>query len=367
MSLHRHHIRIFDSPAEAAAALADGFDRLEHGPFQCEAWVRCWSAAFRPGTGLIAAAILDEGGRPVFLLPLVRESRAGLTWMTAPDLGFSDYNAPLVAADFRPGAAEFARLWGELIRALRGADLIAIEKTPAKVGRAVNPLTLLGSTRASKFVAHPVHLDGDFASLTETRFDGSFARSLARKRRKLTAKGRLAFTVRTGADALPALEQIQAWRARRFGDELCADALERGAAFYRSLVADGSVARVCALTLDDRLIGGCVGTVDPSGFRLLMVGHDDALKNWSPGMLAIESAIEWAVGEGLPLFDFTIGSERYKFDFGVTPEPLHELAEPLSLKGVLYVAYRKTRSLLQERRAGAGLQRGHEESDLAQA
>lgn len=326
---------------------------LEHGPFQSSGWIDSWLDAFRPADRrLIVASIETAGGRVAFALPLVRERRSGLSVLTLPDCGFTDYNAPLVAANFQPTPAVFAALWNELVRALPRADLLAIEKSPASVGGVANPLAFLATRRASKFAAHPLRLDRPFADLAAERFDGSLHRSLVKKRRKLSAKGDLAFTFATGSAALEDLDRIQAWRAGRFREVLCSDALVRGGTFYRALVT-AERARVGKLTLDGRLIGGCLGVLDTSGFRLLMVGHDEAFKNWSPGLLAIENAIEWSVEAGLPVFDFTIGEERYKLDFGARPEPLLELVEPMSLKGVLYVAYHRTRSMLRERAPGS--------------
>ena len=53
--------------------------------------------------------------------------------------------------------------------------------------------------------------------------------------------------------------------------------------------------------------------------------------------------IAWAAASGLAEFDFTIGSEAYKFDFGVATERLWELRASLRLRGALMLAVLRLR------------------------
>jgi CelD/BcsL family acetyltransferase involved in cellulose biosynthesis len=203
-------------------------------------------------------------------------------------------------------------------------DLIFLEKMPERIGDRRNPLLDLTGVTRSRFLAHPLALDADIETL---RRRTSGRRSLDRKRRKLERRGRLTFTVASGPDAVPAIERLMGWRDRRY------DGRPITVAFYRRLLLDTDLARVGVLCLDGEPIGGCFAVVESRVLRLLVSAFDEAMKNWSPGLLAIDAMIGWAVETGLDTFDFTIGSEPFKFAFGVTSEPLWEVRASLGLRG----------------------------------
>lgn len=332
---------------------------LARSPFQRPQWLETWIATFATGTTRkILAAVIEnaETGEPVFVLPLTIERRGGVTRLKAWDLGVSDYNAPVLAKSFHPTPADMNMLWTQLLRLLPRVDLLELEKLPSGVGKFDNPLIGVNGIHESAFFRHPLALQNDFEGLANARFNPTNRRSMGRKRRKLMNKGRLEFEMLDGAVAWPVLERLLDWRRARFHSESCLAELERTDAFYRSLCHGSEIARVGRLTLDGRLLAGCFGTLTDDTFQLLVVGHDAEFKNWSPGLLVIESSIEWMCRRGVAVYDFTIGGERYKFDFGVEAEVLYELRTPLSIKGGAYLhlqkAYRHVRGVLRGRRGG---------------
>ena len=292
--------------------------------FQHPAWVRSWLATDGRAERRIVALVVDcaEPGRPLMVLPLTRDTYGPAHCWVPLDFGVSDYNGTLTAPDFRPSPAEMRALWRRMTAALPNeASFLYIDKVAGDIGGRLEPLAALGRVRRSHVMRHPLRLDADYATLRDTRFCQTNVRSLARKRRKLGRKGRLEFHVATGPQASGILEQVMAWRGERYADQpITTD-------FYRRLIAAGDPARVVWLSLDGRPISAGFGVIEPKAFRLLAIGHDDAFKNWSAGQLVVEDAIAWAIENGLEEFDFTIGSEAYKFAFGVTPEPLWLVAE----------------------------------------
>jgi CelD/BcsL family acetyltransferase involved in cellulose biosynthesis len=340
---------------------SDGFERT---PFQDAEWMSVWSSTLGAAAGLeTSAVVVEQEGEatPVLVLPLMRVRRNGIVRLAAWDRGVGDYNGALVAPGFAPTPEEAADLWAAIRRVLPPADLIEIEKAPARIGATANPLAGLPGAVASDFAGHPLPLERDHRRLAEARFDGTTRRSLARKRKKLAAKGRLDFVVETGSPAVAGLERVLEWRARRFPG-----AAETGAdghvwSFYRRLVAEAAIARVALLSLAGEPIAGCFGTLTGSSFQLVAVGHDSRFDNWSAGLLAIESMVEWACGADVAVFDFTVGEEPYKRAFGVDIAPLFDFAEPLTTKGRLFLLARRSRRILRrwkrqlrERRSAAG-------------
>lgn len=319
-------------------------------PFQTPSWLVAWQESYRPSaedcfTAVIAA---PDGGAPLLVLPLVRERRARVDVLTLPDRGVSDYQAPWIRKDFDPAAPAFAGAWRQLLKTLPPADVLLLDKCPTTIAGRPNPLRLLSAVEPSALNRHPLPLDAAFARLVETRFDGSCMRSLAKKRRKLERKGELVFSVGKGAGRLEALEAVLGWRRQRFADSNEPAKLERDHNFYRRLFAQGDIGCMATLTLDGKVIAGCYGTQAGDAVQLLGVAYDEAWKNYSPGMLVMLGAVEWAVHMGLGEFDFTIGDESYKRDFGVLDEALFEVHEPLTLKGRSYLASRSARRLMRD-------------------
>lgn len=337
-------ISVRNSPEDVARLI--GVDRgdLERSPFQRAAWLETWFGSFaaQKPTEICAATIEDATtGEPVFVLPLMVEHRGGVARLTAWDSGVSDYNGPVMSKNFSPTSGEMRELWHDMLHMLPKADLIEIEKLPLHIGAHDNPMLDVEGAQESPFARHPLPLDGNFENLAASRFNPSHRRTLARKRKKLQNKGKLEFVLLDGVEGRETLDLILEWRAHRFADQDEAAAAAAISDFYRSLAAHTDIARVGRLSLDGVTIAGCFGTLTDQTFQLLAVAHDIAFKNWSPGLLAIESSIAMLCAGGVTVYDFTIGAEPYKFDFGVDVEKLFEVKSPLTYKGAAYLGARR--------------------------
>ncbi len=346
-------ISVRSNPEEVAKLVGADRNDLERSPFQRAAWLETWFGSFvsQKPTEICAATIEDAAtGEPVFVLPLMVEHRGGVARLKAWDAGVSDYNGPVMSKSFSPTSGEMRKLWHDMLSALPKADLIEIEKLPSHIGERDNPMLDVEGCRESEFARHPLPLDENFENLAASRFNPSHRRTLAKKRKKLQNKGKLEFALLNGREGRAALELVLDWRAKRFAEENEAEAAARVADFYRSLAAHTDIVRVGRLTLDGQVIAGCFGTLTDKTFQLLAVAHNGEFKNWSPGLLAIESSIAALCAKGVTVYDFTIGSEPYKFDFGVEVERLFEVKAPLTTKGAIYMtALRGLRKLKQVR------------------
>ncbi len=340
-----HRVRVVTDVRTVEEQLRGLPTELLRGPFQQASWIGAWLAAHaetRPTLALVTVTDASTGA-VLFVLPLMLDTRSGVPCWTALDDGVSDYNAPLLAPDFRPPPQVMRRIWAQVRERLPLGDMIFLEKIPERIAGRRNPLLDLARPRPSRFVGHPLALADGLAAVRARYRAG---RSLARKHRKLGRRGTLDFIVLSGARAAPHLEQLMRWRERRY------DTRPITTDFYRRLLDDGDLARVGMLRLDGTAVAGCYAIVCDGALRLLVTAFDTQWKNWSPGLLAIDEMIGWACCEGLDVFDFTIGSEPYKFDFGVASERLWEIRSSLRLRGSLILR------LLGARRLAAGLARG---------
>lgn len=64
------------------------------------------------------------------------------------------------------------------------------------------------------------------------------------------------------------------------------------------------------------------------GYYLYNSAFDRSFSEASPGVVLIASLIEFAIDEGLAVFDFLKGDEAYKFRLGAEARPLFEVASP---------------------------------------
>ena len=310
---------------------------LERSSFQSPAWFDAWFATFQPAGVECCVAVIRkaEGGQPLFLLPLVRERRYGLTVLTLPDRGVSDYHSALVSPEFVPDRDTMTRLWGALVAMLPSADILSIERVlPENAAR----MATVHLMRPSRHAAHALPIDADFEAIRERKFDPSTSRRLLKNRRKLEHKGGLEFEFATGPDALPALDHLLEWRRQRFKDVNDDNEMAIQRTFYRQLVSQGNLARVGRLCLGDELVAGCLGLIERNGIHVLVIAYNPQFANWAPGLLMVESCIAATEKMGLTVFDLTIGDETYKQLFGADSIGLLDLRQPLSLRGRLALA-----------------------------
>lgn len=67
------------------------------------------------------------------------------------------------------------------------------------------------------------------------------------------------------------------------------------------------------------------GWCDNHGYYLYNSCYDPALQSASPGLVVLQSMIEFAIHDGLSVFDFLKGDEDYKARLGAQPRPLYRL------------------------------------------
>jgi CelD/BcsL family acetyltransferase involved in cellulose biosynthesis len=99
-------------------------------------------------------------------------------------------------------------------------------------------------------------------------------------------------------------------------------------AFFRRVAAEAAAAGV--LRLDVLEDGGAplammLGFRTLRAFLLYNAALDQAARALSPGIVLVAALVERAIGEGLEVFDFLRGGERYKLELGARLEPLQRV------------------------------------------
>jgi D-aspartate ligase len=272
--------------------------------------------------------------------PLARR----LCWM-GQDI--SDYNAPLLAAEFsaRTTRDDFLAAWHELLvqmqcEPLLHHDWIEFEKMPETVGAQTNPFVHLPVT-PNRSNAHLAHLGDDWEKFYHAKRSAATRRRDRSKLRHMSQFGDVQFITATdGVDAHRTLEILMAQKSRALARKGVADifALPGHRAFFLDLainpkarhqvhIARTQIGDVCAATNFGIVFRGCY-------YHLLASYVDGEVAHYGPGALHLRELLAYAIRRGLKSFDFTIGDEPYKRDWCDTVLKLYDHAATTTWRGL---------------------------------
>ncbi len=339
-----------ENGAEVEAVRPQWQDLERHGistVFQSRAWLLPWFQLISPRlkAGVFFITVRDGAGRVVMFLPLCRRKSYGLSIVEFADGGLADYAAPLMAKELAQN--DFLQIWELILGRLPKADLIRFEKLPGHFAGYTNPITLLPWVyKMDNFAAWGVSLPScrsDYDNTLRSR-----DRKEIRRRRKnlIAALGDVSLIHgNTGSEKRHIFDTLRSHRRARFGKLDRFDILNDPdyLQFYEEQVIGSGCAVVSALKTDDKLIATMLGVYYRDAYLLLMHSFDSGFELLSPGIVAIDEMTSYLIENGITHFDFTIGSESYKKQFGVTKCSIYKGLLARSLKGMLYVfAYRFT-------------------------
>lgn len=336
----------FDFTSDAFRALhaASSSTAFQH-PDWLHAFYRHLAPA-RDATELIVTVREDD--RLVAVLPLIRRVMTGVSLVEATDLGVSDYAAPILARNWIPGADLPARI----ASAMPAFDVMRIR--PVREEHLGQWQALLsGDVMQLDFSAHATELAGGFPEWRAGALASNFASQLDRKKKRFFKNPGARLELLTDAGQIgDAIRAIQLLRAGRFeGDPIQQDFVRD---FYAGVASkdDGhGLARTYLLSLDDEALGYVFGLAWNGRFHYLLIGCDyDRHGRHSPGLLMYDGIIEDWMRSGGEIFDFTIGDEAFKAEFGTTPTRMFALTRTPTLRGRLALAAFNARAMLRRRK-----------------
>lgn len=277
--------------------------------------------------------------RLVAVIPLEVRSHLGFRVASFADFGVSDYCAMIVAPEDEGQLIGDAGLRHAINAALAGVDMVSIRKIRAQDLGLFDLLGIFVRTELA-FRAHATQLVPSADAWLATVMDQTQLRSLARKRRKLMAKGNLRLEVvddpQALRDTVAAIKTLRAGRAKLAAhwNMLANRAIAR---FYDDIVDDGVGARGYRLTFDDVLVSAGFGVVKDGVFHLLLTGFNSDFRNYSVGLLVILDAIKDCFARGEQRFDLTIGDQPYKRAFGTMETPMWAIWSGTSFAGTALI------------------------------
>jgi CelD/BcsL family acetyltransferase involved in cellulose biosynthesis len=326
-----------------SAEYADLFHRSEATLFQHPIWLDQLyrRRAVDTGSSRVVVTVREAtGAQLVVVVPLVLRRRRGMRWIEFADLGVTDYAAPVIDRIQADRVLADDTVPTSIRTALGRFDVLHVQKLKGSAS-ATARLLATPTVRRLPYDGHPIALPPATEDWRAKLLDPSFARNLARRRKRLRPKGEIGFVqLSDPAEADALLERIRSFRTARFADRRAIDLMQDPDcfAFYsavaRESAALGGPARISGITVDGEPVALSLDLVDDREHVFLIVGYDFArLRNYSLGLLIVDELVDRAVASGLHTFDLTVGNESYKTDFGATPVPMYAVRAAGTLRG----------------------------------
>jgi CelD/BcsL family acetyltransferase involved in cellulose biosynthesis len=265
------------------------------------------------------------------VLPMLRRRARGLTTVGYADLGVSDYNVPVAAAEdwdllcSQPGAA------GSILKACGRFDLLRVPKLRPD-GLDLTHLLGAGARTGPHVRAYSASLPRSFAQWREAQMNPSLRKEMDKKRRRLDRNGGAEFQRLQDPSAITAaLASLHVFRRPRFEVRDEQDILDDPSvmAFYARVATAGAhtgFARTYTLSIEGQLAAVTFGISHRGRFLVLLSAFDAALSRLSLGNLLFEDVIRDCIESGDDVFDLTIGDEAYKTSFGTEEMQLSVLS-----------------------------------------
>jgi CelD/BcsL family acetyltransferase involved in cellulose biosynthesis len=321
--------------------IASDLEGLEGTPFQSAHWLSAWLDTFAtdPAIEPHLITLRDGAGVIVFALPIIRYREGALRVIEIPDLGVTDYAAPLLRRDRLVDLPAAPALLDLMRRAMPPADLLRLNRLCPLVAGMPNPLHDHPAGRRNR-------ISGWLLNLPQT--PEAYHSRLGKAHRETLGKYRRRFAQIEGSEAYPIedvptalaeldhLDRMQEARVTELGKDYHLNQ-PRIAAFYRRLVETGIASRetlMCRFAVKGETLA--VNFAVRAGERLVYLRLTNAFGEWarfSLGTLVTDHMIRASIGIGVGEFDFAMGDYEYKRRFGAKVMPLHNLVLPLSARG----------------------------------
>ncbi len=319
-------------------------ERADCTVFQTFDWLSAWLRNLGVRERVKPVIVIGRyQGVVLFVMPFALDAGGRtLRWLGS---SLCNYNGPLLASDFskRVDAAQFAQLWLEVRRLLRsrlGYDLIDLEKMPAEIGRQANPFLGL---RVSRHInsAYLTTLAADWETYYAAKRSSATRRKDRKKQRGLGECGEVRIVTAAGREeisrTLDALIEEKTASYAKLGVD---NAFERPG--YRDFYLDlatapqsGRMVHLARMDVGAETAAANYGLVFRGTYIYLLAGYNDGdVGRFGPGYLHLLETFQYAIGQGLNVFDFTIGDEPYKRDWHDTEMHLYDHVSPASLRGV---------------------------------
>jgi CelD/BcsL family acetyltransferase involved in cellulose biosynthesis len=338
-----------------SAAYRDLYARAGSTAFQHPVWLAALGAEVAPARGARPATVVarDRNGYLLAVLPLMRRRKSGVVLLENADLGVSDYAAPVVDQAFAAELAARPDLQRQVAEALPSYDILRIRPVREE-HLAIWQALLPGRVEGLDFSGHATALGSDYAAWRAAKPSKSLLGRLSRAEKQvLKLGGGEVRKLEEPQEIRAAVAAIQALRAGRFeGDPIQENSVRD---FYAAVAVDGAAegfAAVYRLDIGGATAGTVFGLCHGGAYHYLLIGCDyENFGRCSPGLILYDRIIRDWIARGGTVFDFTIGDEPFKADFGTEPTRMFAIVHAPGWRGRLALAAFEARAQLRQKRA----------------
>jgi CelD/BcsL family acetyltransferase involved in cellulose biosynthesis len=209
-------------------------------------------------------------------------------------------------------------------------DLIDLTRMPETIGAQRNPFLALG-TALHPSGAHLMELHGPWEDFYQSKRSSVTRRRDRSKRKRLEEMGEVRFVEPQGADAVGrTVEALMAQKSAAFARMGVTNIFDRPG--YREFFLDAATnAGARGLVHVSRVDVGATWAAINLGLQFqdryyhVLASYDEGeVARFGPGAAHLRDLISRAIGLGLRQFDFTVGDERYKFEWADTALKLYD-------------------------------------------
>jgi CelD/BcsL family acetyltransferase involved in cellulose biosynthesis len=344
------------SVTDDLAAVADAWRALEatsdSTAFQAYAWAATWQIHIGARSGTVPAIVTGhaEDGRPLFLFAFGITPARGLKRLTWLASDVCDYNAPMLARDYAATLdnTRFLALWRGILDALAGDprfafDYADLERMPEKLGRLRDPFMALNPALHPSG-AHACALTGDWETFYAAKRSASTRKTIRKKVRAIEKQGPVAFRDLTeSTERRQTLDVLMVQKAESLARMGVSNFFDRPGYrdFYRAVASDpamGDLVRIARLDVGSDIAATSVGLSAGGCFYLILASYDAGpLSSHGPGTVHLHELLRDTIEKGFSRFDFTVGDEPYKLDWGDEIIRLFDYSAGRTLRGWVLV------------------------------
>lgn len=339
-------IEVFYEFNEELESLWRDFEAEAHFlPFQSYEWQRYWNTEVgQPKYKMeiyIVVCLVDGRVRAIFPFGIKRAMGARILEFFGADE--ADYSAPLLGASM--DSEEFKLIWIEVLRVIPCHDIAYFRNIPKLINQSDNFLLDNISTQHTDF-SYSTILPKSFEDYS-LRLSKNMLKDNKRMVRRLSEVGELKFAVlETSEDFNKVVEVMIAQKESRYAlsgakNIFCDKSVRKFYSNLFTLLSKGFGVHLSALMLEDEILATHLGIRHQDQFYYLMptFNHDDKWRKFSLGRIHLEKLVDWAIGNGINKFDFTIGGESYKTIWCDGEMAIYRHLKIRSFRGAIYYAY----------------------------
>lgn len=352
-----HGIEIHEDLA-AVEQLWRSFEQYADGTaFQTFEWLATWQRYIGVNEGSRPAVVVgrDIADATLFILPLAIVDRGYGRVLTFLGSDLCDYNAPMLAPDFARVVPHPVPLFERVFARLKtrfNYDVVCFKKMPETVGDQPNPLMKL-PVMLHPSGAYMTPLGADWDEFYREKRSSSTRQRDRAKRKKLAGFGEVRLVHAMGEKDISAtLDTLMTQKGQAFArmgvSNMFSDPSYR--AFYRAMATDAathSLVHVSKLQVGDEIAAVNLGLTFGDRYYYVLASYGDGeMSRFGPGAAHLRDLMQYAIGRGFRVFDFTVGDEPYKRDW-CGESPLYDYIAGASVRGALVAAVLRAMTALK--------------------